>query len=78
MENPIIAVFTETQKEFDSMELRPKKLFRRIIDIRDVRASNVIGIIECNLWWGYRNPNNEMRESHEYLKYRFPHLFEEK
>lgn len=45
------AVFTITQKEFDSWRFRPKKEFKRITKVEDVVGQHFSGIIKISNWY---------------------------
>lgn len=47
----MIAVFTRTQKDFESMNFHPKKEFKRIKTIEDIRGIHFSGIIKLMNWY---------------------------
>ena len=45
------AVFTRTQKDFNSMGFHPKKEFKRITKIEDIRGVHFSGVIKLMNWY---------------------------
>ena len=45
------AVFSRTQKDFDSMGFHPKKEFKRITKVEDIAGCQFSGIIKLMNWY---------------------------
>lgn len=45
------AVFSRTQKDFDSLGFHPKKEYKRIKTIEDIRGIHFSGIIKLMNWY---------------------------
>ena len=66
------AVFTRTQKDFNSMCFHPKKEFRRITKIEDIRGIHFSGVIKLMNWY---DGEQSIIDAYESLKLRHPELF---
>lgn len=69
----VIAVFTATSRDFDELELTPKRLYRRIRTIDDLRGIKFGGIIKTRNW--YRGEETIV-EAYDYLRNKQPELFD--
>jgi len=69
----MIAVFCRYERDFKELESTPRKMFRRIRGINDIRGIKFIGIIKVQDW--YRG-EKEITEAYDYLRIRQPELFE--
>ena len=65
------AVFSRTQKDFDSMGFHPKKEFKRIKTIEDIRGIYFSGIIKLMNWY---DGANEICDAFDELVKRQPEL----
>jgi hypothetical protein len=68
----LIAVFCSHQRDLNQLELTPRKIFRRIKNIDDIRGIKFIGIIKMNNW---RSGEEEIIKAYEYLLIEQPELF---
>jgi hypothetical protein len=66
------AVFTRTQKDFNSMGFHPKKEFKRITKIEDIRGVHFSGVIKLMNWY---DGDKSIIEAHDSLVERHPELF---
>lgn len=66
------AVFTRTQKDFDSMCFHPKKEFKRIRTKEDLRGINFLGVIKLMNWY---DGEISIIEAYYSLQERHPELF---
>lgn len=67
-----IAVFTETQEQFERLDMIPRKIFIRIRSINDVLGRDFIGVVYHYSWW----LNDKTREANIELLKRFPELLD--
>ena len=68
----MIAVFTRSGRDFKDLELTPRKMFRRITSIDDIRGVKFLGILKTYKWWESR----QIEEAYDHLKSRHPELFD--
>ncbi len=47
----MIAVFTYDQREYDRLELKPEKMFKRIQDMKDIRGRRFTGVMMFENWY---------------------------
>ena len=66
------AVFTRTQRDFNSMCFHPKKEFRRITKIEDIRGIHFSGVIKLMNWY---DGEKSIIEAYDSLVDRHPELF---
>lgn len=69
----MIAVFTESELDFKVLEHTPKKMFRRIRTINDIRGIKFTGIIKTPGWY---NGPIEIVEAYDYLRIIQPELLD--
>jgi len=67
----MIAVFTRTQKDFESLRCTPRKEFKSIKNVNDTRGQTFAGIVVIPDYY----ENREVNDALESLKYRQPELF---
>jgi hypothetical protein len=70
----MIAVFTETDRDFNESSYSPISLFKRIRSERDIIGIKFTGLIVSRHWIA----NNDSLVAYESLKLRQPELFEAK
>lgn len=68
----MIAVFCRRQRDFEELEPSPRKMFRRIKSINDLRGIQFTGIIKIYDW--YRE--KDIEEAYDYLRVAQPELFD--
>ena len=69
----MIAVFCEMEREFfDLLNPTPRKVFKRIKGVRDIRGERFTGIITVK---GWDFAGNDIQDAYEALKIRQPDLF---
>ena len=69
----MIAVFYRYERDFKELEPTPRKMFRRIRTINDIRVVKFTGIIKAHDW--YRG-EKEITEAYDHLRVRQPELFD--
>lgn len=67
----MVAVFCKTIKEFRNLDVSPKRVFKRITDVNDIRGRNFIGIIRIGEWYD----RDDLVKAYEYLQLEQPELF---
>ena len=66
----MIAVFSKHERDFQELQLRPKKNFKRIHKANDVQGEKFEGIIFTFRWY----ESKPLREAYEHLIIRQPEL----
>lgn len=69
----MIAVFCRYERDLKELEPTPRKMFRRVQSIDDIRGINFTGIIKAHDW--YRG-GKEMTEAYDQLRLKQPELFD--
>jgi hypothetical protein len=69
----MIAIFCKHERDFKELDPTPRKLFRQIRTINDIRGIKFDGIIKAPDW--YRG-NKEITEAYDHLRIRQPELFD--
>ncbi len=69
----MIAVFCRYERDFKELEPTPRKMFRRIRGINDIRGITFTGVIKAHDW--YRG-EKEITEAYDHLRVRQPELFD--
>lgn len=69
----MIAVFCRYERDFKDLEPTPRKIFRRIQSINDIRGIKFIGIIRTHDWY---MGEKEIIEAYDHLRFIQPELFE--
>lgn len=69
----MIAVFTRYERDYNELEMTPKKMFIRVKNINDIRGRKFSGIIRAHDW--YRG-ERDILDAYDHLRVRQPEIFD--
>ena len=72
----MIAVFCENERAFKDLMPTPKKMFRAIRNINDIRGFKFTGVIVEDRFWFQKRSDVFIREAYDFLMHTQPELFD--